>query len=486
MRRRIFLKGVGGATLAAPFLSSMAGRAGAGTPDAPRRLVIFHTCAGCLTNRWFPKVEHGYVDAAALAGTTLEVLSPFASKLLFPRGLAMYPYGALTVDGTTYFDPHDQAMGSKLTAAPIDPVAEHWALGPSLDHVVAGLVNPNARAPLVLSLGAAYVNVKSILSYAAAREPYAPETSPAAVYAGLVGDVAGQGRRNAREASIIDAVRDDLQTLQRADMSGSDRQKLDAWLELLRETELACNANAATELGITQTALDEAASGDTATTFTLGGDLMLKLVTLAMMCDQNRSIVLQWPGYVRFGWDGIAHYHDHQGLSHRNGSAAIGGSCIDGVLEMLAEIDRWYAQRFGELIGLIDAVPEGDGSMLDNSAVLWLPELSDGNAHNVNNLPIVIAGSAGGYLRQGVSVNLEGTPLGTGNSEAYCTTPGGEIGLETGSDTGRVPLNKLYVTLLNALGATDGGAPFTSFGQVDSNDLEAGITNPGELEMLKA
>jgi hypothetical protein len=214
--------------------------------------------------------------------------------------------------------------------------------------------------------------------------------------------------------------------------------------------------------------------------------MMMKLIALAMMCDVNRSIVLQWPGFVTFNWDGIEHTRDHAGLSHRNGSAAVGGVCIDGVLGMLADIDRWYAGRYVELVSLLDSIPEGERTLLDNSAVVWLPELSDGNAHNVNNLPIVIAGSAGGYFKQGVSVNLDGGELGSGDSERYCTAPGEAVGFETGSSTGHVPLNKLHVTLLNALGATDGGAPFERFGQVDSNDVEAGITNPGELDALKA
>jgi hypothetical protein len=75
--------------------------------------------------------------------------------------------------------------------------------------------------------------------------------------------------------------------------------------------------------------------------------------------------------------------------------------------------------------------------MLDNSAVMSLPQLADGNVHNVNNLPIVIAGSSGGYLKQGASVNLEGAALGTGNSEASCTAPGDESQLNTGPTTGR-------------------------------------------------
>jgi hypothetical protein len=125
--------------------------------------------------------------------------------------------------------------------------------------------------------------------------------------------------------------------------------------------------------------------------------------------------------------------------------------------------------------------------MLHNSAVMWLPELADGNTHNNNNLPIVIAGAAGGYLKQGVSVNLDpmGRMLGTGNSEASCVD-GSDVGFGTGSNGGNVPLNKLYVTLLNAIGAAKDGPAITEFGTADSNELEAGITDPGELDLIKA
>jgi hypothetical protein len=204
------------------------------------------------------------------------------------------------------------------------------------------------------------------------------------------------------------------------------------------------------------------------------------------MCDLNRVMILQWPGFATFTWDGMNHQYDHHGLSHRNGSVAVGGTCAAGVIDMIGQIDNWYAGKYAKLVGLIDGVKEGDRTMLDNAAVMWLPELADGNAHNNNNLPIVIAGSSGGYLKQGVSVSLDtAKALGTGNSEASCTT-GTTVSFNTGSSTGNVPLNKLHVTLLNALGATNAGQPFTQFGTMDTNDVTKGITNPGELTALKA
>ena len=201
--------------------------------------------------------------------------------------------------------------------------------------------------------------------------------------------------------------------------------------------------------------------------------MMMQLIALTMMCDANRVMLMQWPGFAKFTWDGMAHQYDHHGLSHRNGSAAVGGTCVPGVIDMIGQIDNWYAARYVKLVSLIDSIKEGDRTMLDNSAVMWLPELADGNAHNNNNLPIVIAGSAGGYLKQGVSVNLDTKTLGTGNSEASCVA-GTDVGFNTGSNTGNVPLNKLYVTLLNAIGATNNGAPITQFGLVDTNDVAEG------------
>jgi hypothetical protein len=494
MNRRLFLKGVAGATLAAPFLSSLMPRAvRAQAVAAARRLVIFYTNNGCLTNRWFPKVENGPIDAAALTGTTLEPLAPLAAKLLFPRGLAMYPKG--TING--YFDPHDQGMGSKLTCAPIDPAGSHYATSTSLDWVAAKLVNPGAKSPLVLSVGSAGANVKGIVSYQAANTPYSPEANPKNVYTSLTGLFGGGTTTPAdykvlQGNSVMDLVKGDLETLKAMNMSAADKAKLNDWQALLRQTEIkitaACNAPNAAGLGITDATVTAAGAGgrDMAKAFTLGGDMMINLIALTMMCDANRMIILQWPGFATFTWDGMAHTADHHGTSHRNGSVAVGGTCAANVLENIAQIDNWYAGRYTKLVNLINSVKEGDRTMLDNSAVMWLPELADGNAHNNNNLPIVIAGSSGGYLKQGVSVNLDTKVLGTGNSEASCSNGMTSVGFNTGSNTGTVPLNKLYVTLLNALGATNNGAPITEFGTMDTSDVAKGITNPGELTTLKA
>jgi hypothetical protein len=541
MNRRLFLRGIGGAALAAPFLNSWGRSARAQEAVSPKRLVIFYTNNGCLTNRWFPDIANGEgaVTAASLETVqadgkprTLAPLAPFASKLLFPRGLAM-PIGGFnnSVDGTAYFDPHDQAMGTKLTCAPIETVGtSHYALSHSLDWEVARLFNQGAgKEPLVLSVAGAGSGVKQIASYSASREVRQPTTNARTVYSSLTGLFSTGTETEAdyrvkRGESIIDIVSDDLTAFKSRNMSGADQKKIDDWLSLLRETEVrvipaACTEDAAIALGITDAALTEAGYssggggfpgggfGGGATAWTLGSEMMIRLIALSMMCDSNRSILLQYPGYATFAWDGIEHTHDHHGLSHRNGSADVGGTCVSGVLEQIHEIDRWYAGKYAKLVEVIDSIEEGGGTMLDNSAVMWLPELADGNAHNINNLPIVIAGSAGGYLKQGLSVNVAGGNLATGNSEASCTDGStSENSGNTGSQGGTVPLNKLYVTLINALGAGipdfvpvdrfgvsdavsagfgGSGPSFTTDGNGTVTD-GPGITNPGELDTIKA
>jgi hypothetical protein len=214
---------------------------------------------------------------------------------------------------------------------------------------------------------------------------------------------------------------------------------------------------------------------------------MIKLIALSMLCDSNRSFVLSFPGFVVFDWDGIHHDRDHDALAHRNGAGLTGGTCYENVLERIWEIDRWYAAKFASLVRLLDQLPEDDASLLDNSAAVWIQEFSDGNAMNLNNMPIVIAGSAGGYLRQGEVVNVEGGEIGRGSSEAYCQEGGdGTISLATGSERGNVAINKLYVTLMNAVGCTgEDGGPVTSFGQFDGLVAEEGIRDPGEISALR-
>src|SRR5690606_13372256 len=205
-------------------------------------------------------------------------------------------------------------------------------------------------------------------------------------------------------------------------------------------------------------------SGDVSeTAFKYGATAMFRLMALSMMCDTNRSFIFTYPGYAVYKF--LGHSHDHHGLSHRNGSFEVGGTCVNGVLDMIHEVDLFFAEKYVELVNLLNQFDEGNGMMLDNTATMWLPELADGNAHNTNNLPIVIAGSLGGYLKQGQSIDLEGN-IDTGNSEASCSGGNTSVGFGTSSNKGRDPINKLLLTIMNGCGCTATyGGPMMQWGQ---------------------
>src|SRR6185369_12308572 len=270
MKRRVFLKGVGGAALAVPFLSSLAEQESkaqsAGTP--PKRLVIFFTHNGCLTDRWFPTVEDGPLPASALS-STLQPLAPYASKLLLPRGFrSMNGYAV----GQT-IDPHDQAMGSKLTCATITEDSNRYATAASLDHIVAKQINPNAVDPLVLSVGAASTKIKEILSFSAPNTAFPANVNPQTVYNQLTGLFSSSGPMTAGDyrvalgESAIDLVKGDLKRYQKLNMSMADKQRVSDWLDLLRTTETgiglpsSCSAATATMLGATDAAVKAASPG---------------------------------------------------------------------------------------------------------------------------------------------------------------------------------------------------------------------------------
>jgi len=510
MNRRIFLKGVGGVALAAPFLGSLHEKeAKAQATPPPRRSVVYHTHNGCITNRWFPKVSNGALTAAAFEGTTLAGLAPSLDKLVFPRGLKMFNSYAEIQS----VDPHDQAMGSKLTCATIETSGDRYASSHSMDHEIAKQMNANGASPLVLSVaGGSGGSIKDILSFSAPYEAFPATTNPQTVYNQLTqalgtggGEPTEADYRIKRGESVLDLVKGQLGYLKSQPMSMSDHEKIQAWEDLLRSAEIPiataanCDQATADEMGIeyfiAQAGADSGGgssvfgSGSVSeAAYKAGGSAMFRLMALTMICDLNRSFIFTYPGYAIYEF--LGHTHDHHGLSHRNGSFDVGGTCVEGVIDMIHQIDLFAAEKYVELVELLKSIPEGDVTLLDNTATMWLPELADGNSHNTNNLPIVIAGSLGGYLKQGQSINVDGSgDIDTGNSEANCTGGNNDNSntFATASNQGRTPINKLLLTIMNGCGCVgaDGG-PMTEWGQFDSASESAGITKPGELDQLRA
>lgn len=515
--RRLFLRGLGGAAVAAPFLSSVAERAAkaqAVPGGAPKRLIVLFTHYGCLTTRWFPTKSHGALTAADFEGTTLQHLAPYAPKLLMPRGIrAMNEWSFQRTRGQNN-DPHTQVMGSYFTCYPVTPESDKFgakSTGRSLDHYCAEQVNPGGAAPLVLQIGGVRQDSLSNFSYSAPGEIFPGVGSATAIFNSLTnlfspGDMDQDTYKIVSGKSVIDIVRDDLDTLRRVDMSQSDKRKLSDWMDLLNQTTRAvsaeCTAETAELLGLTSQSVQSTSFNN----LSQSADLMMNLAVLSAICDQNRVIFMKFPGTTVFNFLGLQ--GDSHGISHRTGTADMGGACLSGVLDMIQTIDDWYAQKFAHLVGQLDSFDEGEGTVLDNTATVWFQEDSDGNAHNLNNMPILQAGSCGGYFKVGQAVNVEdgSANMSRGNSEGVCGPGQSEFNFQqvnttgTPATVGNAPINKYFCNLMNAIGvkagpngfpAVGGTQEVTHFGKYDDTTLFAGdqpvtIKDPGGFTSLRA
>lgn len=525
---RLFLRGVGGAMVAAPFLGSVEERhakaQGTAVP-VPKRLILMFTHYGCLTDRWFPANAHGSLSADDFAGTSLEALAPHAGKILLPRGIrAMNEW---TEDNSLGQGNIMQVPASYFTCAPVSPNgpdSEHnsellhpRAMAASLDHVCATQLSTNA-VPLVLRVGGQREDFRSSVSFSGPDEPFPGIGEPVQAVSGLLqlaGVVTPESYAAVRGKSVIDLVKDDLDTLERFDMSASDKRKLAAWKELLYATggvdTQACHPDLVTTLGLTDENLELYGSMHTDPLCTRvtdsldGADLFSNVAALAALCDPTRVILLKYPGSYVFR--GLNLELTSAAIAARVDGGGLTGACVAGANDMVLTIDRYYAAKFAHLVKQLDLIEEGDGTLLDNTAAVWFQQYSDGAAMNLNNMPIVQAGGCAGYFKTGYAVNVDdgASDLHRGNSSAACEVDGSISEFkQTGTpvEFGNAPINKYFCNLMNAIGVRAGSDGFPALGGTeevthygmydDTRDFVGGgetppaINNPGEFRELRA
>jgi hypothetical protein len=451
--RRRFLRGVGGVIVGLPFLEALApGGAGAAS-TAIKRFGVFFACNGVDMGRWFPNGGYGALTDSHLTGTANESLLPYRQKLLFPRGVHMTPRGFDRDGGGA--DDHGKGMAHKLTAQFAD--SENWlAQGPSVDQVIATQINPNGRPPLTLMTGRLgnYYGLDYI-SYTGAGRAVAGITNPWNAYASFVnlngtdpGAAEAQARVRARRESVLDLVSTQFDELRRGPLSADDKLKLDAHFTAIRELE---NGMGGSGIACADSALGERAGAfdggerdpEDEVEYPVVADLHVDIMALALACDATRVATLQFDrgaGGPTFRWEGMNHEYNHHKLSHGKirddcfgDSTEDGCADVAGYEDMLFAIDRWHQARFARLLAKLDGYVEADGkTVLDNSVVLYTNELSDGKAHSYMDLPYILAGSAGGYFKQGEYVLL------------------GEDG--NAWEDQRAPHNRLLNTVVNAMG----------------------------------
>ena len=416
INRRTFLRSAGGGAIALPLLEAMTTRSWAGNGGAPPRFVVFFTGNGTIVDRWTPVGgEYDFVlDDPTDPGRILAPLQPRRDELLILGGVHMH-----SRDHGPGGNPHDLGMGHMLTATDLvvgpsgvgefSHLPDGSAGGPSIDQVVADAISEDtAYRSLEFGVRANLDLVRQITSRMCYRAPFEvlpPENDPRAafdlLFRNLDDDPAELARLKARRQSVLDGVKADLDRL-RAQLGAADRQKIEAHLQSVEEVEQSIDGSGGALTGCAQP--DEPADVDHQANdlYPEIGKAQMDLLVMALACDLTRVASLQWStaqGGVRFGW--LGHSAHHHNLSHEADNDA-------GARAQLIEINRWYAEQFAYLLDRLAAQPEGAGTLLDNTIVLWVNELGNGDSHQKTDIPFVLAGNFGGVLDTGRFVQCGG------------------------------------------------------------------------------
>jgi hypothetical protein len=213
-----------------------------------------------------------------------------------------------------------------------------------------------------------------------------------------------------------------MDDLRRAPLSMADRQKLDMHFAAIRDVEMGMTTTgmvACTLPGATADALmglNPDTIGDDGQYRTVGR-LHMDVMAIALACGFTNVASIQWgrgSGGPIFRWDGMSHEYNHHKLSHgetTDDPANPMRMVVAGYETMLFDIDRWYATQLAYLCDKLAAYDEGGGrTVLDNSAVVWANELSEGKAHDFRDLPWVVLGSCAGYFKQSQYLKLTARP----------------------------------------------------------------------------
>ncbi len=402
--RRSFLRGLG-ATVALPFLQSLAPRGLAATVRPPVRLGFLYVPNGVNMREWTPATTG--VDYAL--PHTLQPLAPHKNDILVLTGLAQ-DKGRNNGDGA---GDHARAAGSWLTGAqPLKSESSAIRLGVSADQVAAEAFKKETRfASLELGLEPGRQGGKCDSGYACAYSnniswrnegsPSGKEISPRLVFERLFSStnptVAGEesARRQRYRKSVLDFVMDDARDLS-AKVGGSDKQKIDEYLTAVREIETRVEA-AERSVKLAQDAgLIEGydVPEQVPESFSEHSTLMMDLMALAFQTDTTRvsTCMLANEGSNR-AYRNLSISRGHHELSHHQNNPDN--------LRQIRDINTFHVEQFAYLINKLKSIPDGEGTLLDNCMLLYGAALADGDRHEHENLPLLMAGRGGGSILPG-------------------------------------------------------------------------------------
>jgi hypothetical protein len=415
--RRAVLRGLG-AAIALPWLEAMSpktllGEGNAPAARSPVRMAFLYVPNGMHMPDWKP----GTVGPLGQLPPTLAPLERHKSSLMVLSELALNG-GRPLGDGP---GDHARAAASFLTAAhPFKTDGKSIRNGVSVDQVAAEKIGRATRLPSI-ELGcepsAQSGNCDSgyscaYSSNASWRTPTTPltkETNPRAVFERLFGNLAtdgdrkGAARRERAKKSILDFVAEEAGDL-RGSLGEADHRKLDEYLYAVREIERRIEHSERLAPGEAHTAAFERPRGIPAQ-YEDHVMLMFDMLVLAFQTDSTRIATFMYTNegsnrsYATIGVRSGHHELSHHG---RNKEKQAG----------ISKINRYHVTLLAHLLDRLAAIPEADGTLLDRSMIVYGSGLGDGDRHNHDDLPILLAGKGGGTLRSGRHVRYsKDTPL---------------------------------------------------------------------------
>ena len=398
MNRRHFLRGAGVA-LALPWMESL-GKAAAASDAAkpPLRFACIYWSNGIKPANWWAKGE----GASMELGPSAAPLSAIREDMVFVRGL--YNHQAFVNPS-----PHMGRMANMLSGAPVSPDPAVIKVGTTFDQVLAREVGAHTQVPsLALGIEPNELRLEdglsmiygSNISWVSPTRPATKEIYPARTFDQLVGD--GKGRR--LDKSVLDAVMEDAHSLQ-PKVSSGDRKKLDEYLESVRDIEKRIDRAAKEERlegwrpTLTKPNMPRPAD-EIPQNCPDHMKLMMDLTVLAFQMDKTRIVTLMLNNdlsQMNFKFIEGVRGALHLDLTHNGHSPELEA--------MYLKTNQFHMQQFVYFVNRLRAIDEGGQSLLHNSLLMFASNLYDGDAHGADQMPIVLAGGAGGALKTGRILN---------------------------------------------------------------------------------
>ena len=399
--RRRFLRDLGLSAAVLPFVGGLPSLQAAPRKRSAPRIVFVFTPNGTVPNEFWPETAGTEFQLKSI----LEPLAAYRNQMLILKGLCNRVRG----DG----DGHMRGMSCLLTGIELLPgniqggsdTPAGWASGPSIDQELKTFLQgrPETRTrfgSLELGVGVPHrADPWTRWTYAGSNQPVAPLSDPYEVFEKIFGQV--KDRENL--GSVLDQVRSDLQRVSQK-LGREERAILERNATLVREMEREISEAGRQKLRVAAPVL-EPGIGNENDTIPQVSRMQADLLVNAFANDMTRVASLQYTnsvGQARMRWLGID--DGHHSLSHDP-------DLNTGSQEKLVKINRWFAGEIATLARKLAATPDpdGNGSLLDHTTILWTNELGKGNSHSHDNIPFVLVGGGLGF-GTGLCLHLDKTP----------------------------------------------------------------------------